>query len=174
MGGEGREIGRNYKRKRGCRSGFYFRNARNSEGLRRFQIYRGFFHVFRTSRNIMSPTSLPRHHQSLGAAERRRKFPRTITDHVVGGRNRNIYIIITNGREFAAMAKMRLNSQVRQYGGFTPGGKVSGRTPKLPIGAARSPFSGFHEPARCARRKPHILHPMLFKTRQAIESGLPK
>ena len=36
---------------------------------------------------------------------------------------------------------MRLNSQVQQYGGFTPVRRVSGQAPKLLIGAV-DPFFG--------------------------------
>ena len=42
---------------------------------------------------------------------------------------------------------LRLNAQVRQYEGFTPGRRVSGRTPTLLIWAAGSPrFRGFMNP----------------------------
>ena len=38
---------------------------------------------------------------------------------------------------------MRLNSQVQPYGGFTPGRRVFGRTPQLPIGPICNPFLGY-------------------------------
>ena len=48
--------------------------------------YIGVLQDFRTLRNIISPTVIPGHHQSLGASERHRRLYRTITDHVVGER----------------------------------------------------------------------------------------
>ena len=39
-----------------------------------------------TSHNIILQTAIPGHHQSLGAAERRRRLFRTIIDHFVGDR----------------------------------------------------------------------------------------
>ena len=45
------------------------------------------------------------------------------------------------------MAALHLNSQVQQYDGFTPGQRVFGRKPKLPIGAAGNPnFTDFANP----------------------------
>ena len=50
--------------------------------------------------------------------------------------------------DFATIATFHLNSQVRKFGGFTPGPIVFGRTPKLPIGAVGAPhFSGATNPA---------------------------
>ena len=34
---------------------------------------------------------------------------------------------------------MHLNAQVWQFGGFAPGGRVFGRTPKMPMGAVANP-----------------------------------
>ena len=46
------------------------------------------------------------------------------------------------------MTTLRLNSQAQQYGGFTPGQRVTGRTPKLPIGAVGNPnFADSMNPA---------------------------
>ena len=46
--------------------------------------------------------------------------------------------------EYDAMCLRRLNVQVQQYDGFTPGRRVFGRAPKLPVGAVGSPhFSYF-------------------------------
>ena len=35
---------------------------------------------------------------------------------------------------YASMCRIRMNSLVRQYDGFTPGRRVYGGTPKLPMG----------------------------------------
>ena len=49
--------------------------------------------------------------------------------------------------EFSAMDSLHLNSQAHQYDGFTPGKRVFGRTPKLPIGAVGNPdFTDFANP----------------------------
>ena len=99
----------------------------------------GTFQEFHSARNIISQKEIPGNHQSLGAIAGRRRLFRTIIDHVVvvSGPNN-----LTNKewKEFEAMPAMRLNSQGRQYGGFTPGRKGFGRTPKLPIGVAESHF----------------------------------
>ena len=95
-------------------------------------------------------------HQSLGATERRHRLFRTITDHVVGERKPK-NLSNREWKEFSAMATMHLNSQVQQYGGFTPGGRVFGRTPKLPIEAAGNPFfEDFMNPAAAPAKKRKI------------------
>ena len=35
---------------------------------------------------------------------------------------------------------LRLNSQARQYAGFTPARRVAGRAPEIPIGKVGNPF----------------------------------
>ena len=89
----------------------------------------GISQEFRTNLNIVSQTVVPGHHQSLGETERRRGHFRMIKDHMIGDKKPN-----SSGRkewrEFAAMAMMRLNSHVRQFGGFTHGERVCGRAPK--------------------------------------------
>ena len=47
------------------------------------------FQEFRTARNIAPQTVIPRHHQSLGASERRRGHFRMIIDHMVGNKKPN-------------------------------------------------------------------------------------
>ena len=42
-------------------------------------------------------------------------------------------------KEYASMCIPRMNSQVPQYDGFTPGQRDFGRSPKLQIGAADGP-----------------------------------
>ena len=100
----------------------------------------GIFQDFCTSNNVILQTAIPGHRQSSAATERRRGLLRTITDHDIGERKpKNL-----NNKEwgeFAARTMMRLNSQVQQYDGFTPGQRFLGRTPKLPIGAVGNPFS---------------------------------
>ena len=66
------------------------------------------------------------------------------------------------------MTTMRLNSQVHQYGGFTPGRRVFGRTPKLAIGAGDNPFFGdFINPLEEPTAKTHNLISIIFKIREA-------
>ena len=58
----------------------------------------------------------------------------------------------------AAMTTMRLNSKVRRFGGFTPGRKVFGWTPEMPIGAVGSPhFEDFMSPVEAPNTKTHHL-----------------
>ena len=79
------------------------------------------FQDFCTSPNVISKTAIPWHHQSLGATDRRHRLFRAIIDHVVGERKPKNLNNNKECEEFSAMATMRLNSQVQQYGGFTPG-----------------------------------------------------
>ena len=99
----------------------------------------GIFQDSCTARNVILQTAIPGHHQSLGATERRLGLFRTIIDHVTGGRKHK-KLNNKEWKEFSPMTMMHLNSQVRQYGGFTPGQRVFGRTPKLPIGTIDNPF----------------------------------
>ena len=60
---------------------------------------------------------------------------------------------VSNGG-FSAMAALQLNSQGQQYGGFTPGHRVFGRTQKLPIGTAGNPnFTDFVNPTAAPAAK---------------------
>ena len=90
------------------------------------------FQEFCTARNIILQTVIPGHHQSLGATERRHGLYREINDRVIGNWKPNSARRI-EWKESAAMTMMRINSQARQFGGFKPGRRVSGRTPKMPI-----------------------------------------
>ena len=66
------------------------------------------------------------------------------------------------------MITMPLNSQVRQYDGFTPGRRVFGRTPEVPIGAVGNPFFEYlMNPAAAPTAKTQNLISTLFKLRQA-------
>ena len=104
------------------------------------------FQDFCTYHNIVLQTAIPGHRQSLGATERRRAHFRGIIDHIIGNRKSNCSPSKEWG-EFSAMAALHLNSQVQQYGGFTPGQRAFGRAPKLPIGTAGNPnFSDFMKP----------------------------
>ena len=102
------------------------------------------FQDFCTARNIILQKAIPGHHQSLWAAERRRMLLRAIIDHLIGGRETK-KLSNKEWKEFAPMTMMRLNSQVQQYDGLTPGESVFGGTPKLPIGAVGNPFWRFYE-----------------------------
>ena len=75
---------------------------------------------FRTARNVVLQPVIPGHHQSLGATERRRGLFRSIIDHAIGNKKPNSPSN-KEWEEFAAMAMIRLNPQVRQFGGFAPG-----------------------------------------------------
>ena len=93
---------------------------------------------------------------------------RTITDHVIGEGKPKIREIKT-GVGFAPTTMMRLNSQVQQYGGFTPGPRVFGRTPKLPTGAVGIPFfEDFTNPVDApAAKTPNLISSIIFKMRQS-------
>ena len=70
--------------------------------------------------------------------------------------------------EFAEMAMMRLNAQVRQFGGFTPGGRVFGRTQKMSTGAVGNPhFADFMNPVGAPTTKSHHSIGVIQQTRQA-------
>ena len=115
------------------------------------------FQDFRTARNIVLQTVIPVNHQSLGATERRLGLFRNIIDHVVGNKKPK-NLSNKEWEEFAAMATMRLNSQVRQFGGFKQGRRVFGRPPKMPIGAIDNPCLGdFTNPSDAPATKVHRL-----------------
>ena len=125
------------------------------------------FQEFRTTRNIVLQTVIPGHRQSLGATARRRALFRSIIDHAVGNRKPNS-LSSKEWEGFAEMATMRLNSQVRQFGGFKPGQRVFGRTPKIPIGATGNPhFEDFTNPEDARTDKTHELIGAIRKIRQA-------
>ena len=66
------------------------------------------------------------------------------------------------------MAALHLNSQVQQYDGFTPGQRVFGRTPKLPIGAADNPnFTDFANPTTAPTAESLNLINTIFQIRKA-------
>ena len=93
---------------------------------------------FRNDRTINLHTDIPCRHQSLVANERRYMYFKDISNHILDKRKRRT-IETADWEEYASMCTMRLNPQVQQYDGFTPARRVSGRTPKLPIGAVGSP-----------------------------------
>ena len=71
---------------------------------------------------------------------------------------------------FSAMTMMHLNSHVRQFGGFTPGQRVFGRAPKMPIGAVGNPhFDDFTNPVEASYAETHHL---LGTSRQIIQASL--
>ena len=82
------------------------------------------FQDFCTHRNITLQTVIPGHHQSLGATERRHGHFRGILDHIIGNRKSNC-LSSKEWKEFSAMTALHLNSQVRQYDGFTLGNVFS-------------------------------------------------
>ena len=62
------------------------------------------------------------------------------------------------------MTALHLNSQVQQYDGFTPGQRVFGRAPKLPIGTVGNPnFSDFMKPVTPPTAKTLSLLNTIFK-----------
>ena len=66
------------------------------------------------------------------------------------------------------MTMMHMNSQVQQYGGFTPGQRVFGRTPKLPIGATDNPFfEDFMNPAEAPATEKRNSIVAIYEIRQA-------
>ena len=131
----------------------------------------GVFHEFRTTRNIIPQSVIPGNHQSLGATGSRDGLFRTSMDHVIGNRKPSSLVRREWG-EFAAMTTMRLNSQVRQFGGFAPGRRVFGRTPKMPIGAAGNPhFDDFMNQKEAPAAKTHHLLGAIQKIRHASLNG---
>ena len=66
------------------------------------------------------------------------------------------------------MAMMRLNSQVRQFGGFAHGRRVFDRDPNMPIVAAGSPhFEDFTNPVEAPTAKTHHLSGAIRQIRLA-------
>ena len=125
------------------------------------------FRELRTSRNIIPQSVIPRHHQSLGATGLRQGLFRTIIDHLVGNRKPHS-LGRKEWKEFSAMAMMRLNSQVRQFGGFAPGRRVFGMAPEMPIGAGGNPrFDDFTDPKEAPETKTHHLLGAIREIRQA-------
>ena len=89
-----------------------------------------------------------------------------ITDHMVCSKKR----IGEGGRVGGcpAMATMRLNSQVRQLGGFEHGKRVFGRPQKLPIGAVGNPhFWDFTNPKEAQTAETHHFLGVIRQIRQA-------
>ena len=127
----------------------------------------GKFQEFCTARNIISQTVTPCHRQSLGATERRHGLFRTVIDHVVGNRMPNS-VLRKEWKGFSAMAMMRLNSHVRQFGGFAPWRSFFGRTPRMPITAVGSPhFEYSMKPKEAPAEKTHHLLGAVREIRQA-------
>ena len=66
------------------------------------------------------------------------------------------------------MAALHINSQVRQYDGFTPGHRVSGWAPKLPIGTLGNPnFADFTNPIAAPAAKSLCLVNTISQIRKA-------
>ena len=86
---------------------------------------------------------------------------------MVGNKNPN-NLSNKEWEEFAAMTTMRINSQVRQFGGFAPGKRVFGRTPKMPIWDIGNPFfEDFTNPVEAPATTAHGLLSVMRKIRQA-------
>ena len=67
----------------------------------------------------------------------------------------------------SAMTMMHLNQQVRQFGGFSPCRRVSGRTPKMPICAVSNPnFDDFTNPVAEHTDKTHHLSGAIRQVRK--------
>ena len=125
------------------------------------------FQDFRTARNIILQAAIPGHHQSFGATERRHRLFRAIIDHVVGERKPK-KLSNTELKEFSSMTMMHMYSQVQHYDGFTPGQRVFGRTPKLPIGTIDNPFfEDFMNPVDAPAAKTQNLISTIYEIRQA-------
>ena len=66
------------------------------------------------------------------------------------------------------MDALRLNSQLQQYDGFTPGQRVFGGTPKLPIGTVDNPnFNDCMNPKTAPTTKSMSLLHTIFQIRRA-------
>ena len=86
---------------------------------------------------------------------------------MVGNRKPNISTP-KQWREFPAMTSLHLNSQVQQYGGFTLGQRVFGRTPKLPISTVGNPnFNDCMNPKTAPKAKSASLLHAIFQIRRA-------
>ena len=84
----------------------------------------GVFQDFRPSRNVVSKSVTPGHHQSLRAAERRHGHFRTIVDHIIGNRKANWStqkVERIPGDDYDSF-----KSHVQQFGGFSHGQRVLG------------------------------------------------
>ena len=121
-----------------------------------------------TDRNIISQAVIPGNHQSLGATERGHAHHRGIIDHIIGGRE--IHLVTPKlWREFPAMAALHLNSQVQQFGGFTPGRRVFGGAPKLPIGTVgNSNFNDCMNPKTAPKTKSMSLLRVIYEIRKSF------
>ena len=126
----------------------------------------GIFQEFCTSRNVVLRTVIPGHRQSLGATARRHGHFRTIIDHIIGIRQAN-FLAQKEWGGSPSMPMIHLNAQVRQFGGFAPGRRVLGRTPKIPIGELESPhFVDFMNPKEAQAAKTHHLLGIIHLIRQ--------
>ena len=83
---------------------------------------------------------------------------RTIIDHGVGNKKPNSLRRKEWGEFAATTTTMRLNPQVRQFGGFAPGQRVFGRIPTMPIGVVdNSHFLDSANPKDAPAAKTHHL-----------------
>ena len=73
-----------------------------------------------------------------GGSERRHMYSKDITHRIIDGEKRKM-VDIKDRQEYTASRTMRLNSEILQYAGITPGQRVFGGSPKLPIGAVDNP-----------------------------------
>ena len=121
--------------------------------------------------NIVFQTVIPGHRQSLGATERRSGHFRITIYRIIGNREANCSTQKEWG-EFPPTTMIHLNSQVRQFGGFTHGPRVLGRTPKMPIGAVVNPhFLAFVNPKDAETTKTHHLLGIIRQFRQASSTA---
>ena len=99
----------------------------------------GEFSRFRNEGNITLQTAIPGRRQSLGSGERRHMYFKDIKLQIIDKRmNRQTKPV--DWQEYASLSMLHLDPQSLQYDGFTPGERVSGRTPRVPIGAAGKPI----------------------------------
>ena len=92
-------------------------------------------------------------------------------DHIIRHRKAN-WPTQQSGGGSPAMTMMHLNSQAQQFGGFTPGQRVFGRTPKMPTGAVSNPhFTDFMNPKDARTTKTHHLLGIIHQIRQASSTA---
>ena len=93
---------------------------------------------FRNEQDIALRTSIPGIHRSLVSTERRRRYFKDITLQINDKGDRQIRPV--DRREIGALSTLRLIPQVGICADLTPRRRVSGRSPKMPIGSAGNPF----------------------------------
>ena len=108
---------------------------------------------FRNERDITLQKVIHGRRQNLGADERRNRHFKDISKQIKDKRG-DKQIRPVDWQSYASLSMLRLNSK---YAVFTPVRRVSGRAPKMPIGAAANPFyNGFMNSADAPATRGHI------------------